>query len=76
MTAKENGEQAAFASPETDGATWNWSGSAGLTKREYFAGQCLAGMIAASEDAVDPTFMARRAVLLADELLGALGKQP
>jgi hypothetical protein len=49
--------------------------NAPLTKREYFASQCLAGMMSENPTAgIDPVTLATLAVEQADELVRALNK--
>jgi hypothetical protein len=68
----KDGDQAAFACPEAELS----HGSFGLTKREYFAGLALQGILAGSAGSVAPgaSVMAAAAITLADALLEELVK--
>lgn len=63
----ENGKQGAFAC--TDGKTF---ANDGLTKREYFAGLAMQGLMACSEITASRKEIAEESVKMADELLKAL----
>lgn len=78
-----NGEQGAFAC--SDGGTENfttWQGQAGLTKREYFAGLAMQGLLSIFDEGKgivpnleNTEYMARMAVLSSDALLKELEKE-
>jgi len=74
----ENGNEPAFATPD-NGTEFNttWQGQKSLTKREYFSGLAMQGILSSPEHytltqgAVD---VAKRAIDCADELLKQLDK--
>ena len=70
MTGKELGELAAFAVPTCPGL----KGQEGMTKREYYAGQIMAGIVAKYGIALRADFDAPAAVAIADALLTELAK--
>lgn len=63
----ENGNEPAFARPESE-FTY---GSTGLTKREWFAGMAMQGLLANPNNQADPFSAAREA---ADRMLAELAK--
>jgi hypothetical protein len=63
---QKNGEQKA---PYVEGDAWS-----GLTKREYFAGQILSGMMANINHSEDHIVYAQQAVAYADALFEALSE--
>lgn len=63
----ENGKQPAFAS--TDGKTF---ANDGLTKREYFAGLAMQGLLAYPDITNSAYIIAKESVIQADALLKAL----
>lgn len=68
----ENGEQPAYPILETDTSR---PVLFGLTKREYFAGLAMQGIMADGQTSDLPA-IATASVMIADELLKALNKQP
>lgn len=48
----------------------------GLTKREYFAGLAMQGMLANPDKDYDPPYLARDCRVIADALLAELAKEP
>lgn len=72
---KTNPHDIIFADPKIDYANGNpdLSAGGGLTKREYFAAQALAALLADSEFKGDHVGVALKA---ADELINALNENP
>lgn len=69
----ENGNEGAFACPENGTEyTTTWQGQVGLTKREYFAGLVMQGLLAGN--AICHSDIPNDAVRLADKLLIELQK--
>ncbi len=71
----ENGEQGAFACPDNGTEYFTtWQGQVGLTKREYFAGLAMQGMLADNGSHFEPAFITGLAVKFSDALLAELDK--
>ena len=69
----ENGKQGAFACPDNGTEyTTTWQGQVGLTKREYFAGLAMQGMLSLPKNYGDKQIMINVAIEYADELLKQL----
>ena len=72
----ENGKQGAFACPDNGTEYFTtWQGQVGLTKREYFAGLAMQGIVTKEKfNDLDVTDIAYVAVKMADDLLKELDK--
>ena len=69
----KNGEQGAFACPDNGNEyTTTWQGQVGLTKREYFAGLAMQGMLSNSRMEGSTVDLAKAAVKVSDEILKQL----
>lgn len=72
MENKKNSDQPAFANPGSDLGP----GSHGLTKREYFTGLAMQGLLANPEMGMkDKVWIANESVLQADAILTQLNQQ-
>lgn len=64
------------AFPNTGNATWSLEPSSGMSLRDWFAGQALAGMCSpdGQNSPINPREMARFSFAIADEMLSARAK--
>lgn len=72
---KLNGDQPAFACSESGTENFTtWHGQQGLTKREYFAGLFLSGVVYVGMPRPDIAELVATSIKLTDELLRQLGE--